>query len=397
QRLRLEDPDCEVVLVHGRFRPGERRTLEGKIRENPERGGRIVVSTQVVEAGVDITSATLFTELCPWPSFVQRCGRCNRYGEVSDGADVFWVDLADELRGALLPYELEDLTRCRDRLIDLTQVGPTHLPAIDDPLPVSLVVRRRDLLELFDTDPDLSGFHVDVSPYIRDADETSLQVFWREIVSNDPNEPEPEATPDRDELCPTSLRGAREALKRRRGWTWDPLANAWSRLEPSELRPGIRVLLRSTDGGYDEVVGFDPRSKGTVSSLRPATPETPESLGSDRRGRRWVELSEHLRHVAEEVDSIAEALEVPDDDRHLLRVAAQWHDVGKAHELFQRGLLRTLAPSERETRNGNLWAKSAGKPSRSSSEPEDYWTSEDRKRRRYFRHELASMLSWLEQ
>ena len=35
---------------------------------------RIIVATQVVEAGVDISATTLVTELSPWSSLVQRFG-----------------------------------------------------------------------------------------------------------------------------------------------------------------------------------------------------------------------------------------------------------------------------------------------------------------------------------
>ena len=42
--------------------------------------GRIVISTQVLEAGVDLDADVLVSEICPWPSLVQRLGRLNRRG-----------------------------------------------------------------------------------------------------------------------------------------------------------------------------------------------------------------------------------------------------------------------------------------------------------------------------
>ena len=71
--------DCQ--LIHGRFRPADRAhwasLWNGKIPDE----GRILVSTQVIEAGLDISSSLLITDLAPWPSLVQRFGRCNRAGE----------------------------------------------------------------------------------------------------------------------------------------------------------------------------------------------------------------------------------------------------------------------------------------------------------------------------
>jgi CRISPR-associated endonuclease/helicase Cas3 len=66
--------------------------------------GPIVIGTQVVEAGLDRSATTLFTELAPWPSLVQRFGRCNRFGEATD-ASVFWIDgPTDRKRTLAAPY-----------------------------------------------------------------------------------------------------------------------------------------------------------------------------------------------------------------------------------------------------------------------------------------------------
>ena len=45
-----------------------------------------------------------------------------------------------------------------------------------------LVLRRRDLLDLFDTTPDLAGNDVDVSRFIRDADDHDVRVCWRSFT-----------------------------------------------------------------------------------------------------------------------------------------------------------------------------------------------------------------------
>ena len=82
------DPE-HVALIHSRFRPVDRerhtQLLFGK-------GDRIVIATQAVEAGVDVSARLLITELAPWSSIVQRIGRCNRYADIPD-AEVLWVDI----------------------------------------------------------------------------------------------------------------------------------------------------------------------------------------------------------------------------------------------------------------------------------------------------------------
>src|SRR2546425_12173674 len=59
-----------------------------------------------------------------------------------------------------------------------------------------------------------------------------------------------------------------------------------------------------------------------------------------------------------------------------LSTAAQWHDIGKAHDEFQKMLRNGDAARERQ-----LWAKSADKDGKCD--------------RRGFRHELGSALAWL--
>lgn len=67
-------------LLHSRFRPAEKRRWLEFLAQDPPAEGRIVIATQVVEAGVDMSSALLVTDLAPWSSLVQRFGRCNRGG-----------------------------------------------------------------------------------------------------------------------------------------------------------------------------------------------------------------------------------------------------------------------------------------------------------------------------
>ncbi|MDA8159555.1 MAG: CRISPR-associated helicase Cas3' [Desulfobacteraceae bacterium] len=83
QELDSHKPAAEIMLIHARFRPQERKRLNDTLGKttSADGAGRIVVATQAVEAGVDMTSRALFTELAPWSSLVQRFGRCNRYGE----------------------------------------------------------------------------------------------------------------------------------------------------------------------------------------------------------------------------------------------------------------------------------------------------------------------------
>src|SRR5690606_38038512 len=102
------------LLVHARFRANEREAQTRRLR-NESSEGRIIVATQAIEAGVDISSKVLVTELAPWASLAQRFGRCNRYGEHNaGGARVLWLDVADDVDDKdVKPYTKETLAAAR--------------------------------------------------------------------------------------------------------------------------------------------------------------------------------------------------------------------------------------------------------------------------------------------
>ncbi len=83
---RLASEETIVHLLHSRFYPEDRKNIEresmlrlGKGTQ-ADRGSYILVSTQVVEAGMDFSVERLYSELAPINSLVQRAGRCARYG-----------------------------------------------------------------------------------------------------------------------------------------------------------------------------------------------------------------------------------------------------------------------------------------------------------------------------
>lgn len=81
-----------VILLHSRFYKDDRRAIEERLRRefgkertlhSPQ--DMILVATQAIEVGVDISSESLHAELAPANSLMQRAGRCARYpGETGD-------------------------------------------------------------------------------------------------------------------------------------------------------------------------------------------------------------------------------------------------------------------------------------------------------------------------
>lgn len=381
--------DVPRLLLHARFRPSERRIIESALRETPGNNGRIIVATQAVEAGVDISSRTLFTELAPWTSLVQRFGRCNRSGEY-DLANIRWIDIMDEADESA-PYEAEASTAARQILETLKSARLSDLPGIEEKLPVTQVLRRKDFLELYNTDSDLSGFDIDISPYIRDTGIPQVQVFWRDFE----NKPEDQPKPGRNELCPVGITQIKKHLdsKEIRAWRWDGLAGAWKEQPDERVRPGMTLMLRCADGGYAPELGFVAKSKGFVEPIdKEFVIDKDEAYDSEPLTTLglWIPLTEHLQDVANSAKELCKNIGIEKETEDLIVTAGLWHDVGKAHPAFQHALTeKTAAPT-----NSVFWAKSES----TSKERLQYGVPAEGKlqKRPHFRHELASALAWLE-
>jgi CRISPR-associated endonuclease/helicase Cas3 len=107
--------DVQVRLLHSRFLPEDRQRIEGEIRrlfdkDGDQSGSWIVVATQVVEVGLDITCQTLHTELAPANAVLQRAGRCARYAGEEGSVFVYAETLNAEgemvdLTSSAWPYQ----------------------------------------------------------------------------------------------------------------------------------------------------------------------------------------------------------------------------------------------------------------------------------------------------
>jgi CRISPR-associated endonuclease/helicase Cas3 len=82
-----------VIYLSGNIIPKDR--LERIERIKYSSGRKIVISTQLVEAGVDIDLDIVFRDFAPFDSIIQTAGRCNRNGKDETG-EVYLFTLIDE-------------------------------------------------------------------------------------------------------------------------------------------------------------------------------------------------------------------------------------------------------------------------------------------------------------
>ena len=408
-----------LELVHSRFRPAERAAWRERFlsRSACTSGvDRIIVATQVVEAGVDMSAGCLITELAPWPSLVQRFGRCARYG---GAGRIVVIDRGHHEKSAL-PYETDSLASAWDVVRSRSDVGLAKLEAFEDGLDDDLrdrlysyqpahLLMRAEYEELFDTTPDLTGADLDISRFIRSGDERDLQVFWVNVPKNE--KVRHTRRPNRAELCSVPFLRARnwlcgEETKSRKkprlrdgmhAWVWDWIDGEWGTVQRETLVPGRVICVDAHCGGYSTGRGFSPDSRDPVPTVAAAEAETETDLVEQADNRQdgeplsiseWKTIAFHSSEVAALVGKFATELGLADDLTHVLALAARWHDVGKAHPAFQ-GKIRDAANESRPDRSDLAKAPASAwlKP------PGVYRYLDGSESRPAFRHELASALA----
>lgn len=457
--------DNHLLLLHSRFRGYERANWRERLAafetgEGLHSGARIIVATQVVEAGVDISASVLYTELCPLTSLIQRLGRCAR--RVGETGKAFWIDFAafqtdfdefsNEHTAVARPYDPAEIVAARQALaaaaepvdVSLGQVlrnflGRDDLADCPDvrtafPFDPRLIPQTRDLFNLFDTTPDLSGADIDIGPFIRDGQDLDVLVFWRdddsglgegELWKSGPRAgcPFKKLLPAREELCPVPAWRYREFF---RGLSPELHDSVWVRdwrkgwVKPADsdrIYPGQTFLLHKHVGGYSPRVGWtgnpdsipQPCQLLKTQASRDEQPEEPAAFGDsglddeENAVAGWQSVHQHSVRVACELESL-----LKDDTissalagtglKPSLTYAPPWHDLGKAHEKFvakltHEGRGRWSAPAAADHP-----AKAPRAAWKSLFHDKEDAAETDRRfvRRTGFRHELASALGLLE-
>lgn len=376
-------PEAPRVLLTSRFRAGDRLTAERRLlafealragqaadppRVPDDDPGLICVSTQIVEAGLDVSARRLWSEMAPWPSVVQRLGRCNRDGREVDAAASLWMpERSGRKDGDLVgPYERAGVDLALRLVGDL--VARSNIPtaeALDgihaspeaqktlEPEPTALP-RAKDVHELFSTERDVHGGYTDVAQFVRGLDvDVDALVFWRRWdPRRSPNADLDGPAFDPAEACPVATFGALRAfLDRRAGWVWDAQRARWEEVRADGVRPGMVLMLPASYGGYSQELGWTGRAGDVLGDLLAPGPGAGDLLEEPRtESGAWVRLDVHLGDAKREALELAKALGLEQRYADAIVKAAALHDLGKAHPRWQDALP--------EPRPLGIWAKS---------------------------------------
>lgn len=374
----LEADRTPKILLTSHFRADDRREAEETLRAfeshrsasptgriEGDDPGLICVSTQVVEAGIDISAHQLWTEHAPWPSLVQRLGRLNRDGRDNEARAIVWKITPENKRKLededwIGPYRKTTLDQASSLLkafvplsgqktaVEALAALQAQMPEARDKalaIPPEPCPRALDVHGLFSTEPDLHGGFTDVSRFVRNADpDADVIVFWRDWQGNTPPSGDALDGPALDlksETCPVALWHLQEFLKaiHARAWVWnDREAGFWNPISARDLKPGMTIMLRGDVGGYNQTLGWTGMAVDRLTDLPPPGPG--HTLRDDRRAESgyWSSLASHIADSRREAEHICDALGLQNSIRTAVIEAASLDDLGKSHPDWQHAI-----------------------------------------------------------
>lgn len=295
----------DALLVTSRVRAHERAQMNDVLAQ--PKLPRLVVATQTVEAGVDMSVSTLITEVSEWSSLVQRLGRANRYGTTTGRVLLITTPpgTARAATEAIYGAAAGKLATLAGQLPDGTDVSPVGLQQLREhhaelveqacaPHPPAPTLTAEMLSTLAHTNPRPAA-DVDVQPFITGVPDhdtvEDVTVVWRDLTSPevlDEQPPVPEELVSlplaavqhllqqrlsfQDKPGPTPGVGDAASSGRNSGARWRDdsgrvavyTGRQWrTATAHTDLTPGTWVVLHTELGGHDDN-GWNPAAESVL-------------------------------------------------------------------------------------------------------------------------------------
>jgi CRISPR-associated endonuclease/helicase Cas3 len=352
----------------------------------------IVIATQVVEVGLDISVQTLHTEIAPANSLIQRAGRCARFANQEGRVIVY--DLPTDAEGKRVNTRPYDKGLCNTTLLELRKLDRQQsIGFIEEQALIDAVHKDedRDILERYKKQKEaiadeifksLNENHRGIaSTLIRDVMQVQI------LIHDDPNEAI-QTEPWRWQsfaLHPGSLASRWKALEERAAseglkwvarvarikptgetgevdsrqetlYQWDIIANSGNTQQIERiLREALMIVLPSKLVTYHAELGFvlldgrlEVESTGYQSSP-PKEEEKPKFRRSVMKVRSYREhiqglvraynagIKEQTQYVVQRLEELMGLSEGSIDQA--IRLAIACHDLGKLGEQWQQWAL----------------------------------------------------------
>lgn len=106
--------------------PYERKQIINLIKNPPNGLPNIIVSTQLIEAGVDISVHTVFRALAPLDSIIQAAGRANRYFENKNSSAVYLYRIEELERSTNMLYGSDLILKTVNVLANIEKIQESN-------------------------------------------------------------------------------------------------------------------------------------------------------------------------------------------------------------------------------------------------------------------------------
>jgi CRISPR-associated endonuclease/helicase Cas3 len=288
QLRRKKRPETCLMLLHSRFFKEDRRAKEEMLRSlfgKEAKGDAILVATQVVEAGLNISCEHLHTELCPMNALIQRGGRCARFAGETGTVHVYPLPQKDK---TWLPYgdqHGEDIALTKTRAL-LHRIGHATLRPRDAAAWVQEVhgtedehalregwrTRLNNCLGLIQQNAILREPRR-VTDFIRGEDTDSIRV----IISGETSRPESPGQREGLSLSRRSLSRVFQKGSQDIGWYWDGSdEEPWKTLKSADsLKSTYVVCLPPSVAAYNKDIGLRIGTPGNQESPNRIEPQRP--------------------------------------------------------------------------------------------------------------------------
>ncbi len=373
--------DTRVILLHSRFLQADRRKKEDEVRSffgrNREKSGSVIlVATQVIEVGLDITCEVMHTEVAPASAILQRAGRCARFegekgevyvyqvppnqkgepnyapylGEQAILSEKTWEALP-AFEGAHMDFFAEQRlvdqvhAEADGRMLDgLEQARYTHRRKMERAIGQQEMGWARELIRNDDSATVL--VHPNPVEIERPYDLESFSLFFGTLHGQFKGWQEAGLP---DEEIPWLLKYPQEKVGTEEEED-RPTRYIWSEVkDQADLRRSAIYVVNPLLAQYDAEIGFRFARGGDFQSLSQRSPSTFRRAGEkERRGYHRESYQEHIRKMLDlyqarsswEIAYAAARLE-----RQMgleagaldqaARLAIAFHDVGKMEQRWQ--------------------------------------------------------------
>lgn len=341
--------ETTLLLLHARFFASDRQNVESQLTNlfgpKSKASDVILVTTQVIEAGVDISAEQMHTELAPMNALVQRAGRVARYPDRNVGTvTVYDVE-------SPLPYKQPILDATRQALIDGVPeelwIDRVHAGDERRSLAVysNLVSRRKQVHHAMDV-----GDRGDLSELVRDISSINI------LVTDTPKSIELTRGkwPQTLSVSVESLGRLRSFFERRPGPSWvamrpvdgntdeesGPPKYEWQRVESFGEAQSQWLLALNPEVAY-----YDPRVGLVLGEAGPSRPieyvQRPPRPRYQYTRESWID---HALRVKKQAADTAYRYQVAasrlakkfGDVEWLVLITCALHDAGKLSEDWQR-------------------------------------------------------------